>query len=405
MERTLSVYLTRSAPTMNSANPQPESKMPTGGPRLAILLNMIAPYRVPILSEIGTRFATSIFVSTAEGNRVSWQTAAESLGHIQIRRTRGIMLTMRQHDRDGTFDLKYLHLHPGYIVDLFRLAPDAVISLELGFRTFCAVVYCTLSRTPLWVWWGGTAFTERNIGWGRRCLRWLLLRHVDRWISYGQAATQYLTTLGVPRDTICQIQNCVDQRLFVAKAAPAFQLAPRPVLLGVGQMIGRKGWPQLLQSASRLQQRGEEFTLLLVGGGPEQPRCEALAAQLGLRHVHFFPTVSPENMPAVYWSADCLVFPTLEDVWGLVVNEAIWCGLPVISSIYAGCTCEIVSKENQFDPLDPVDFDRALLRAVRGEAVKVKVKPSSLRTCSDLADLIVTDIQRELARRGRATGT
>jgi len=375
--------------------------MPTKTPRLAILLNMIAPYRVPLLSDIGRHFATSIFVSASESNRISWQTAAEQLGHIQIRRTRGIMLTMRQHDLDGTFDLKYLHLHPGYFIDLFRLKPDAVISLELGFRTFCAVLYCTLSRTPLWVWWGGTAHTERNIGLGRRLLRSLLLRHVNRWITYGQAATQYLTAIGVPRETICQIQNCVDERLFIPNMEPAFQLAPRPVLLCVGQMIGRKGWPQLLHSASRLQQSGHEFTLLLVGGGPEQPRFEALAAQLGLHHVYFFPAVSPENMPTVYRSADCLVFPTLEDVWGLVVNEAMWCGLPVISSIYAGCTGEVVSQENQFDPLNAADFDRALLRAVRGKADSVK--PAQLMTSSELAEKIVRDIEQELTRRGKTT--
>jgi len=166
-------------------------------------------------------------------------------------------------------------------------------------------------------------------------------------------------------------------------------------------MIGRKGWPQLLHSASRLQQSGHEFTLLLVGGGPEQPRFEALAAQLGLHHVYFFPAVSPENMPTVYRSADCLVFPTLEDVWGLVVNEAMWCGLPVISSIYAGCTGEVVSQENQFDPLNAADFDRALLRAVRGKADSVK--PAQLMTSSELAEKIVRDIEQELTRRGKTT--
>ena len=61
-------------------------------------------------------------------------------------------------------------------------------------------------------------------------------------------------------------------------------------------------------------------------------------------------------MPATYRSADVLIFPTLEDVWGLVANEAELCGLPVLCSKYAGCAKEIFTAESIFDPMDTSDF-------------------------------------------------
>ncbi len=64
-------------------------------------------------------------------------------------------------------------------------------------------------------------------------------------------------------------------------------------------------------------------------------------------------------MPAVYRSGDILVFPTLEDVWGLVVNEALWSGCPPWSSVYAGCAKELVPMNSIFDPLDPADLDQS----------------------------------------------
>jgi glycosyltransferase involved in cell wall biosynthesis len=100
-------------------------------------------------------------------------------------------------------------------------------------------------------------------------------------------------------------------------------------------------------------------------------------------------------MAAVYRSADCLIFPTLQDVWGLVVNEALLCGLPVISSVYAGCAAEILPAQNTFDPLTPDDFDRALRTAIRGEMAPAD--PGPLKTSTQVADLIWTEIQRTLA--------
>ncbi|PTX53733.1 glycosyltransferase involved in cell wall biosynthesis [Melghirimyces profundicolus] len=367
--------------------------------RLAILNNNISPYRIPVYSLIGENFNTTVLFSGREDNRTTWAGLENRLREkgLSAKRSWGFTIKYKR-KRDGqVFDRHYLHINLGYIWDLFRERPDAVITIEMGFRTIAALVYGALSRKPVWVWWGGTLHTESTRGPFKRIVRRLLARWVRHWISYGQTSTEYLMSIGVSRERILQIQNCVDETFFNRPVKPAIMLKQKPVLLYVGQLIGRKGVRLLLEAAARMQEEGHRFSLLLVGEGAERESLVSYARELGLVDVYFHPAQPPEKMPAIYRSADCLVFPTLEDVWGLVVNEAMWSGIPVLASKYAGCAPEIVPTKQGFDPLNPSDFDRALRLALTGELNPPDT--SSLKTYRQVADMIINDIQREVQKR------
>lgn len=363
--------------------------------KVAILVNILAPYRIPIYERLGQFFDTCVLLSGREGNRATWDQVETKLRRCSLKRSWGVTLRIPKRARDRLFDYRFVHVTPGYFADLIRIRPDAVLSIEMGFRTLVALLYGSVFRKPVWVWWGGTLHTERSRGLARKTLRALVSRWAQHWISYGSTSTEYLESIGVPRRRILQIQNCIDEQLYRQPTEPAVRIDPKPVLLYVGQLIGRKGIRPMLEAAARAQRDGYRFTLLLVGGGPEKEALDSYAHELGLGHVCFHPAQPPEKMPAIYRSADCLVFPTLEDVWGLVVNEALWSGIPVLTSIYAGCTHEIVPSANRFDPLDPADFDRALRLALKGELSPPDT--SRLKTCQEVADMIVADINRGLA--------
>lgn len=242
---------------------------------------------------------------------------------------------------------------------------------------------------------GGTSHTERGRVTVKRLIRKFLARRVPRWISYGRTSTAYLTSLGVPRDRILQVQNCIDETHFSVEVQPLLELHPKPVILYVGQMVARKGVDRLIEAAASIQREGLQFSLLLVGDGPESERLKRYADELGLTHVYFLPTQPYEVMPSVYRSADCLVFPTLEDVWGLVVNEALWSGIPVACSIYAGCAEELVPERNRFDPINHQDFVRVMRMAVNRELVPPDT--SRLLPSAVVAQMIQDDIARVLA--------
>lgn len=122
-------------------------------PKVAILVNIVAPYWLPIYRRIGDEFATIILCSGHEDNRSMW-ILENQLSALEVRRSWGFTLKLRRAGSGKVFDYWYLHINPGYVLDLLRIRPDAVISNEMGFRTLVALVYGTLFRKPVWVWWG-----------------------------------------------------------------------------------------------------------------------------------------------------------------------------------------------------------------------------------------------------------
>jgi glycosyltransferase involved in cell wall biosynthesis len=97
-------------------------------------------------------------------------------------------------------------------------------------------------------------------------------------------------------------------------------------------------------------------------------------------------------MPSVYRSADLVVFPTLEDVWGFVANEAILSGIPVLCSKYAGCAPELFTPEHIFSPEDSKEFSERLGAAISGRLSKAD--PTRLKTTENLGRELVNELNR-----------
>lgn len=363
--------------------------------KLAIFTNIIAPYRVPIYQKIGESFETFIFISGNEDNRGVWQGVETKLSNLKVKRSRGLTLRSLKKASEKVYDYNYFHITYGYLLDLIATKPDAVISNEMGFRTLVSLLYGTLLGKPIWVWWGGTIHTERSVNLIKKLFRKLFSLWVKHWISYGETSTEYLISIGIPRKRILQIQNCVDENPYLQPTQPAINLDPKPVFLYVGQYISRKGVDKLLEVAASVQQQGYSFSLLLVGSGPELRTLEAIVQARDLQNVHFYAPQPPESMPAIYRSADYLIFPTLEDVWGLVVNEALWSGLPVLSSVYAGCAQELLPRENLFNPYKDNEFADVMKRAIK-QKIECSSCYSRLKTCTEVADMIIKDVKQVL---------
>jgi len=367
--------------------------------KLAVLFNIIAPAKIPIYSGLAQHFDLLLLHGAMESNRDSWRDPEKKISGGTIKRVWGLQIGSKK--MAGKIrDRRHLHITPGYLWHLLRFRPDVIIANEMGFRTLQALLYGTLMRKPVWVWWGGSPHTERWIGRARRAMRFIISRWARWWFSYGITSTEYLLSLGIPREHIVQIQNSVDETQYTRHVQPRFELQPRPVLLHVGQFIPLKGIDLLLHASAALQQEGGEFSLLFVGSGQDRNKLEQLANDLHLKNVHFHSSLAPEEMPSVYRSADCLIFPTLADVWGTVANEAVLSGLPVLCSKYAGCAPEFFTDASIFDPEDPHQFVQKLREAVAGRLPKPDV--SRIRTTSEIVNLMVGALEASTPSRAGA---
>ena len=138
---------------------------------------------------------------------------------------------------------------------------------------------------------------------------------------------------------VSAISNGVDFQLFHPDPAVdrsrirhSYSLTPdRPVFLYVGRMDGEKRLDVLLQAASQLAQ--EDFQLALVGYGLQEQALRQQAQSLKLNgHVRFVGYVPPEDLPALYNSADVFVMPSPEELQSIATLEALACGKPVLAA-------------------------------------------------------------------------
>lgn len=117
----------------------------------------------------------------------------------------------------------------------------------------------------------------------------------------------------------------------------------KKIILYVGQMIHRKGIDILLKTVVQLSQNRNDFLFVLVGGIlPKE--YESLYRMIPKEQVRIIPYLEKKELRYCYRSADVFIFLTREDVWGLVVNEALANGLPVITTPYCGAADELVKK-------------------------------------------------------------
>jgi glycosyltransferase involved in cell wall biosynthesis len=131
----------------------------------------------------------------------------------------------------------------------------------------------------------------------------------------------------------------------------------------VGRIWEQKGIGTLLDAASLLRSWGIEFSLLLVGDGVDANRYRCLARVHALNEVKFLAFVQQTELPSVLALANAFVFPTRGDPYGLVVDEAMASGLPVIATYNAG---EIHSRvvPGRTGDLVPVDDAASLAAAM-----------------------------------------
>ena len=264
--------------------------------------------------------------------------------------------------------------------------------------------------------------------WYRRASRDLALRgvysFVDAFGYVGADARSHLQRLGVADERMFFSPYCVDSTHFVSLAAhtdrasarAALGLAPGDVAaLFSGKLIERKGVDVLLAAARRLVTAGRRVRFLLVGDGPLRGDIEAAARQLPEGTVHLAGFVNQSALGPRFAAADMFVLPSRHETWGLVVNEAMYFGLPVVVSDAVGCVRDLVldgetgyvARNEDADAfaaaIDRLAADPVRARAM-GERGRQRVTLYSVEaSAAGLSDAVQFAVQRRRAGPRRAT--
>ncbi len=259
---------------------------------------------------------------------------------------------------------------------LERISPDVVMAGPIAFPVgTTAVRWCRARRR-------GVIVTDdaRLEDVPRNCFINAVKRSV-----YGNVdamlvpAASHLPTckyFGIPETRVFYGVDVVDNEWFGRRAALYRQSGSREIrgtrlpgkfFLGVGRQVPKKNWPTLIDAYAAYRKRvARPWELVLVGEGPQRQTIVDRIEERGSAGITLWPFLTQEEMCGVYAAASCLALPSYYgETWGLVVNEAMACGLPVLVSDECGCASTLVRGGKngwQFSPRRPEELTEAMVQ-------------------------------------------
>jgi glycosyltransferase involved in cell wall biosynthesis len=217
------------------------------------------------------------------------------------------------------------------------------------------------------VWSEDIATSAAGRGRGQQRLRRWLARRATAFIAWGRPATSYLIDgLEVQAGRVFRCAQAIDNDWWLQRASTLDRSQCRAaagcsgtVFLLVGRLVQRKGFAYFLSAWARLPaELHERAMVVIVGEGEQRAELERLIASHAMRNVRLVGAKPPTELAAYYAAADVFVLPSLEDVWGLVVNEAMCFGLPVLASGQAGSAQELIAGRGCGEVFNPVNVEQ-----------------------------------------------
>lgn len=265
-------------------------------------------------------------------------------------------------------EISSAEMHAATMATLDELAPDAVGIMSYGFPDArAAVEWCRRRRKVAVLMTDTKADDAIRVGWRERIKKQIVAQY-DVALVAGTPQRDYLITLGFPSELILDGYAAVDNAYFkehaeAARLMPAKALGhlpglgdPSPFFLTCSRLLPFKNLARLLQAYHQYRQASPApWRLLIVGDGPERASLEQQVARQQTAGVVFCGFRQIDELPAYYGRAGTFVLPTLKDTWGLVVNEAMASGLPILVSKKAGCASDLVREGETGFTFDPFD--------------------------------------------------
>ncbi|WP_417747147.1 glycosyltransferase family 4 protein [Rosistilla oblonga] len=351
--------------------------------RVVLLTHYIPIYQLPIYQELSRQIRDfHVLLSTdVEPNR-HFQPRWEGLD-VTLQKT--LTLQRRWRHSAGFDDTLYVHVPYDTGRQLRRLQPDIVLSLELGFRSLASSLHRILHRrSKLILCTYMSQHTEQGRGMMRAAARRWLIGRADAITYNGPSCFDVLSDLGADPKRLFHFPYAANPAsIYTGKRQPSGSPSVTRMLY-IGQMTQRKGVEAMVEQVVRYAQQHAEqaFQLTMVGEGPLREPLSAVATPANLA-IEFTGNLPSEQLPTLMPAHDLLIFPTLADEWGLVVNEALHSGLPVIGSLLAQASTTLLQDDRNgwlYDPRDDSGLAGCLDRWL---ACDVAARASMAGACRD----------------------
>jgi glycosyltransferase involved in cell wall biosynthesis len=296
--------------------------------KVVLITNNPAPYRVPVFNILastpGIEFM-ALYCSEREPDRF-WSLPELKHNHRYLE---GYAFS---------FHGRYIHMNKGIGVILKENAPDVVITCGFNPTMLLAWLFCLRNKVHHITMSDGTSLSESGLSFIHRYIRRIVYNTTAAFVGASNQTLSMYTDYGVAPEKLFQSHLCVDNASFVSQR---FEQRTYDVMFS-GQFIKRKMPLFFCAVVKMLAEKRKKLSVLILGSGPEEEKMRRYLAESPGLQVNFAGYVSQDELPKYYGSAKILLFPTNNDPWGIVANEACASGTPVVTCENAGVAGELV---------------------------------------------------------------
>jgi glycosyltransferase involved in cell wall biosynthesis len=326
----------------------------------------LGAYWQPVLQEFAKVFKNTIFYTG-----LVWPGFDPKVPGADVIKIVGEMKSLEMTKTEG-YSRRVMLVSPGIIGHLLEFKPHVIFAQAYSLWTLLALLLKPWGKWRFIIIYDGSSpnsdFRDSKL---RSFFRRLMSRYADAFVANSHGAKDYLIDgVGAKPESVFTRTYLVPDAKTLQQSLEKIEIADiqlkRPVFLYVGRITPRKGLKALLEACSILQSQGyEDYTLLVIGTGEQREELEAFIKDHNLEaHVKWIGWVEYGRLGAYFQQADIFVFPTFEDIWGMVALEAMVFGKPVLCSKWAGAAEMVVEGKNGylFDPYQPEELAIAMRR-------------------------------------------
>jgi len=350
-------------------------KLPTDSYHGVVIFHRLGPYHFSRLRTTGQISRITALEVSQEDDTYAWDKIEGSEGFARV--------TLFK-DKDSR-QYSTSQVRTRVRENLQRLRPSFVaVPGWADLAAVAALEWCAQSAVPAVVMTETTPWDDRR----NPCKEWIkrrLLNSASAFLAGGKPHADYLMQLGISENRIFLGYDAVDNRHFESMAGKAHHgtaetavrwALPSRFFLASARFVDKKNLPKLIQAYAQYWQlarkseaashRGEPWSLVLLGDGPLKKFIYRTISDLGVKdYVHLPGFVQYNALPNYYGKASCFVHASTVEQWGLVVNEAMASGLPVLVSNRCGCAQDLVKEGINgftFDPFNTGQLAQLMLR-------------------------------------------
>ena len=298
--------------------------------RIAVVTNIPTPYRDGVYETLARTPGTDLCVfycREAEPNR-HWKPAERRYNSVTL----------------STFAVlyadQYVHLGTGIWRELSHFDPDVVFTSGYGPVMLQAFLWCLYKSTPHIPFTDGTPLTEAGLTWLHRQVRRIVFSRSVAFVGASHKSLELFRKYGIKDERLFESCLCVDNSQYLPRHGDQKLYD----VMFCGQLIPRKMPYFFVEVVNELARRMSKCRVLVVGTGSAEESVRTALKALPNVELTMPGFVQPQDLPNYYRSSKVFVFPSAQDAWGVVANEAAAAGLPQITTPETGVAHELVQN-------------------------------------------------------------